>query len=493
MYKKKIFILVVSILTISMILAACAPAATPTESAAAPTEAPAEPTEAPAEPTAAPVEPTEAPAEPTEAPPEPTEEPAPAGPDPSGQTVTFWHVWGTGTPNEGLLAIVDQFNATNEWGITVDALDQGNYSDVEDAMNVSIQSGDVPNLVVAYSNALANWWQVDVLADLDSLIYDPSYGLTEEEIADFYEAAFMGPVMADGSRVGFPLSLSGNVMFYNVTWAQELGFENPPANTAEFIEQACAATAANNADDNPDNDGTGGLVMYVGASNVASWAYAFGDDMLADDGSGYAFDTPEMQGVAAFLKELWDQGCAFETESYPNPEFATRKALFTMSSTVGIPYQTSAFEAEDAFTDDQWIFIPFMGPDGQQAVNAFSQTIGLVNTTPEQNLAAWLFLKYLADPETQATWINASAYYPTRKSVSPLLADYSAQNPQWETGLQLLSVGQSEPARASWTTVRREVQNTFSAILQSDPDQIEPLLIELDAVAAEAVAELDQP
>jgi multiple sugar transport system substrate-binding protein/sn-glycerol 3-phosphate transport system substrate-binding protein len=391
-----------------------------------------------------------------------------------------------------MTAIVAEFNATNEWGITVEALDQGRYSDVEDAMNVGIQSGDLPNLVVAYSNALANWWQVDVLADLDEYLYDPVYGLTEEEVADFFDAAYMGPVMDDGTRVGFPLSLSGNVMYCNDTWAKELGFGSAPTTAAEFKEQVCAASAANNADDNPDNDSTGGLVMYVGASNVASWIYAFGDDMMADDGSGYEFNTPEIQAVAAFLKDLWDEGCAFETESYPNPEFATRKALFTMSSTVGIPYQLSAFEAEEAFADDEWVFVPFIGAEGGEAVNAFSQSIGLVNITPEQNMAAWLFLKYMSNPETQATWILGSAYYPTRQSVPPMLTDYAAANPQWDTGLLLLKVGQAEPARSSWATVRREVQNTFSAILQSDPDQIVHLLEELDAIAAEAVAELDQ-
>ena len=158
MLRKTFPIILAVAITTSLILAGCSPTATQQP------EEPAAPTEAPAEPTEAPAEPTDAPAEPTEAPPEPTEPPPPAGPDPSGQTVVFWMVWGTDTPFEALTAIVDEFNATNEWGITVEALHQGQYSDVEDAMNVGIQSGDLPNLVVAYSNALANWYQIDVYA-----------------------------------------------------------------------------------------------------------------------------------------------------------------------------------------------------------------------------------------------------------------------------------------------------------------------------------------
>ena len=38
--------------------------------------------------------------------------------DPTGQTVTFWHQH-SGIRETALLDIVNQFNETNEWGITV--------------------------------------------------------------------------------------------------------------------------------------------------------------------------------------------------------------------------------------------------------------------------------------------------------------------------------------------------------------------------------------
>lgn len=493
MFRKAFPILLAMIISYSLILTGCAPTSIPTEEPAEPTEAPPDPTVAPPEPTSTSLDPTEVPPEPgsTEEP-EPTEPPAPAGPDPSGQYIEFWHPWGYGIQHETMQAIIEEFNDNNEWLIHIEAVDMGGYSDIEDAIIDTSQSGDLPNLVVAYSSSLANWMQMDIMVDMDDFIYSQEYGLAEDEIADFFETAFLGAVLKNGTRVGFPLSQSINVIYYNSTWAKELGFDSAPTSTGELYEQACVATAANAADDNPDNDGTGGLVMYTGSSNVASWIFSFGGDIILEDSSAYDFTTPESESVAAFLKEIWDDGCAFMTQGYPHPEFASRKALFIMNSSVGIPYQLSAFEAEGAFSADEWIFIPFVGAEGGESVNAFSQTIGLVNTTPEKNLAAWLFLKYLSDPETQAKWISGSAYYPTRKSVSMVLSDYAAANPQWETGLELLAVGHAEPAMASWATVRREVQNTFSAILQGDHDQIVPLLEELDAIAAEAVVMLDQ-
>ena len=376
----------------------------------------------------------------------------------AGTTVTFWHVWGTGDPSEGMAAVVDTFNATNEYGITVEAVDQGRYGDAEDAMNAAIQSGDVPDAIVGYANALAGWYSVGTITDLQPYVDDPAVGFTAEEVADFYAGAYNGGVMADGARIALPLSQSANVLFYNISWAKDLGFDAPPANAAEFKEQVCAAAAANAADDDPDNDGTGGLVLYPSASNFMSFLYAFGDDGLTEDGTAYDFASEAAQEVAAYWKAMWDEGCAFPTESYPNPEFATRKALFTMSSTAGLPYQLAAFE--EAASADEWGFFPFLGPDGQMAVDAFGQYVAVVETNPVQKLATWLFLKYFTSPDAQAMWINASAYYPVRISTEDLLKDYIAENPLWVTGLELMQYGQTEPTMASWGSVRRALGDT---------------------------------
>jgi len=145
--------------------------------------------------------------------------------DPSGQTVVFWHVWGSGTPSEGLTAIVDDFNATNEWGITVELVDQGRYSDVEDSMNAAIQSGDLPDMVVGYTNALDTWYSVGSLTDITPYVEDPIVGLTADDLADFYEGVWSNGIGSDGARVGFPHGQSANVLFYNYTWGQELGFD----------------------------------------------------------------------------------------------------------------------------------------------------------------------------------------------------------------------------------------------------------------------------
>jgi multiple sugar transport system substrate-binding protein len=478
MSNKMFNVLLVVAVVFATVLAACA--------------APAPQAPAPATEAAAPaVEATEAPsAEATEAPAAaPTEEAMAPAVDPTGQKITFWHVWGTGLPSETMQAVVDDFNASNEWGITVEALDQGQYNDLEDAFNAAIQSGDLPDLVTGYTNAMANWYAVDAVVDLSPYINDANFGLTPEEQAAFFQGSLDGGKAPDGTLFAFPISQSENVLFYNSGWAKELGFENPPTNYEEFKAQACAAAEANTNDDNPDNDGTGGLVLYAGASNVASFVFANGGNMLNAAGDGYDFTDQTVVDVAEFWKDLWDSGCAFATESYPNPEFATRKALFTMSSTAGLPYQVAAFDAEDAIKDD-WTIAPFPGKDGGQAVDLYGQYVAIANTNPERMMATWLFVKYLTSPEAQAKWIEGSAYYPTRSDTLPLIEAYGAENAIWNYGLTFLDYGKAEPAWASWTTVRRDVGDSFNAIIQGTPADIPTLLEDLNGKAVQAIEEL---
>lgn len=490
---RKLSALVIFILLAAFVLTACGgttPTEEPTEETVEEveqaTEEPAEqPTEEPAEePTEEPMEePTEEPAEePTE---EPMEEP---GLDLSGTEIAFWHVWGTGTASEGLIAIADEFNNTNEWGITVELVDQGRQSDLEEAVNAAIASGDLPNVTPGFANAMANWYSVNVIREINEFLEHPDYGLSPEELDALYDGPFGQGTLSDGTQVGIPIHQSANVIFYNKSWAEELGFNSAPATSAEFKEQACAAAEANNSDDDPDNDGTGGLVHFPGASNIASWVYAFGGDIVNEIRDAYDLNSQTVLDVALFLKDLQDSGCTFATDSFPNPEMATRKALFTTSSTAGIPFQLAAFE--EAGNDDEWSLIPFPGPDGNLAVNAFGQLIGIVGTSPEQDLASWLWIRHFTSPEVQAQWINSSAYFPSQSTTVPLLTDYAAENPIWSLGLELSDLGKSEPNIAAHGAVRGAIQDAFFAIADAEDEAaVQAILDELQANAEELVAE----
>ena len=474
---KKISFLLSILMVFALVLSACAPAAP--EEPAAPVEEPAAPVEEPAEPVEEPME------EPMDEPEEPVmEQPF------AGTVVQFWHVY-SDTPGEGLQTLVDEFNATNEYGITVEALNQGNYGDVEDKFNAGIQSGDLPDVVMAYTNALADWYSVDSILDLNPYINDATYGLTSDQLADLYPHLKTAGTTPDGAWIAYPMTQSANVLVYNFTWGEELGFANPPATSAELKEVVCAA-ATENETKGGDFAGTGGLVYYPSATNWLHFLYAFRGDTLNDAGDAYDFTSQEAIDASMFIMDLKESGCAWQTESYPNPEQALRKAIITMSSTAGAPYYAAAFE-DVGNTTDVWGWLAAPGPDGHLAVDAFQQMLGIVPSTEAEQMASWLFVKWLTSPEIQARWVQISGYYGTQYSTEALLTDYASENPVWASGVQLAAIGPSEPQTfPAWSSVRRAINDAAAELWNAtDQAQVETILATLTQTANDLVDELN--
>jgi ABC-type glycerol-3-phosphate transport system substrate-binding protein len=391
----------------------------------------------------------------------------------------------SGANLEGMTAVVDTFNATNEYGITVEAVAQGSQSDLETAVNGAIATGELPSLTMGFANGLVRWYGLDVIAPLNDYIEDPVYGLSDEVQAGIFPGPYSSGTLPDGTQVGIPMHQSAQVLFYNFTWASELGFDEPPQNAAEFREQACAAAEANNSDDNPDNNGTGGLVYFPDASQMVPWVWAFGGEILTDDGTAYDLNNEAVVDAAVFLNDLVASGCTLTTPSFPNPEFAGRLALFAPSSTAGIPFQAAAMT--DAGNTDEWGAIPFPGPEGRY-VNAFGQMIGIVRTNPDADLASWIFLKYLTSPETQSTWIGFTGYFPSQSTTD--VGSRPTDDAIWGGALDLLVLGKAEPNLAAHGAVRGAIRDAFDAIAAAtSEEEIVSILDTLNETAAQMVAE----
>ncbi|MBK8051625.1 MAG: extracellular solute-binding protein [Anaerolineales bacterium] len=132
--------------------------------------------------------------------------------DPTGQTVVWWHNH-TGSRDENLKPLIEEFNKANEWGITIDAQSQGDYDAIRDKVNASIAAGEQPAaLIVGYQNDQSFYQLNDTLLDLNTLVDDLKWGLTAEDKADFYPVFLEQSVnpLFDNQRLGFPQSLDGS-------------------------------------------------------------------------------------------------------------------------------------------------------------------------------------------------------------------------------------------------------------------------------------------
>ena len=402
-----------------------------------------------------------------------------------GVKVTFWHAW-SGATGEAIQSLVEAFNAENEYGIVVESAYQGNYNDLYDKIDAAIQASDPPGLAVGYSYQIQEWdASQGIVADLEPYVNDPLWGLSPVQQADF-NPTFWEQEVIDGKRIGFPAQRSAQLIYYNLTWASELGFATPPSTPEEFKQQVCSAAQANKTDTDPKNDGTGGWTVSTTPSAVLSWIYAFGGEVIDPQGAGYRFNTPQTEAALTYLKELYDAGCAWQSaDDYPDEEFAARRALFVTGSLADLSFQTTAFER--AGNADQWTVLAFPSPRKQPVIDVYGPSFVLFEATVEEKLAAWLVVKWLTSPENQARFIAASGTYPIRSSTMDHLEEYAAKHPQWSAALQLLPFAQSEPGYASWSVVRWVVSEVGTQVFRYyfTADRIPATLELMDETAAE--------
>ena len=64
-------------------------------------------------------------------------------------------------------------------------------------------------------------------------------------------------------------------------------------------------------------------------------------------------------------------------------------------------------------------------------LNIYGASQSVFVSTPEEQLAAWLFIKWTSEAEQQATWASSTGYFPTRQAAADLLADYFAEHPTY--------------------------------------------------------------
>jgi ABC-type glycerol-3-phosphate transport system substrate-binding protein len=217
---------------------------------------------------------------------------------------------------------------------------------------------------------------------------------------------------------------------------------------------------------------------------MLGWFYAFGGDITISEGKGYQFNTQEVEDALTFLRDMYDDGCAWLSESQlPETEFANRQGLFATGSVVGIPFQEAAFA--NAESSDKWTVIPFPSSKGETAIDVYGPSFQVLTSEAENQLASWLFIKWLTSPENQAELSQASGFYPVRATSLEHLDILPRTYPQWAEAVDLLSLARSEPAFPSWRVVRWAVSDAATQLYRYyfTIDQIPSLVRLLDRTA----------
>lgn len=149
-----------------------------------------------------------------------------------GISIEFLHPW-TGETSVLVQGLANEFNMHNEWGIHVDVESAGGSDVLLDTLETRLAVNDMPELAVLYPFQAQRLDGDYYWLDLSKYIADPEWGLSEEELGDIPEI-FLRQNQVGSGLIGFPASASAIVLFYNRTWANELGFDALPTTPEEL-------------------------------------------------------------------------------------------------------------------------------------------------------------------------------------------------------------------------------------------------------------------
>ena len=407
--------------------------------------------------------------------------------------VTYWHNRPQ-ADQDILQGMLDEFNKTNKYGITATAEIAGAaYSDVYNKVTAAIQAGQPPSFSVAYQNQAAFYRGQGAVVDLTPFIKSKKYGLTDADMKDFFQTFLDSDKNPQykGEILGFPTQRSMEVMYVNMDWLNKLGYKEVPKDWKTFEEVVCKAAS--------EKDKYGWAFRHD-ASNFASQVFARGGRILAEDGQSYAFDSQAGVDTVTWIRDMFAKKCIVEIPvSEKNGEqnrFAAGQVLFTFGSSSGLPFYNDGVNKGGKFKLD----IALLPYTDKPHLNLYGASVSVYKTTPEQELATWLVIKWLSEKPQTVRWSVQTKYFPVRQSAKDdVLAAFKndkTYGPVADTYAKMfdwIQYAMIESPVAGYDPVRALIDTDLLSKVISDPKADVPALLKAVIAKSNAVLKENAP
>ena len=140
-----------------------------------------------------------------------------------------------------------------------------------------------------------------------------------------------------------------------------------------------------------------------------------------------------------------------------------RSVLCAGSCVARLPLYRSDVDAGAGFA---WDVAPVPYDGDLPIPDVYGASLTVCRSTPQQQLAAWLFIKWFTQPEPQSVWSHATGYFPVRRSTARDVASY------FRISYGLLPLGKPEPWVIGYGSVRQMIEDAMLQVLHgADLDQ----------------------
>ncbi|MFC7680258.1 ABC transporter substrate-binding protein [Paenibacillus sp. GCM10028914] len=354
--------------------------------------------------------------------------------------VVWWHSM-SGELGTVADKLISDFNAEHP-DIQVEGVFQGTYDESLNKLKASLGSASGPAMIQVYEIGSRFMMDTKAVKPVQDFIDAEQYDISslEPNIKSYYTF--------DDKLYSMPFNSSNPILYYNKDAFKAAGLdpENPPKTYEEVADAAKQLT----------KDGQTGASFAIYGWFIEQFFANQGVELLNNGNGRSEIATASQVNHAAGVKTLEWWKAMLDNKTLLNlgrktddtkKAFAAGQVAMMLDSTASLRGIVSASEGK---FEVGTAFLPKPSDGGAGGVIIGGASLWLLNNKTEaEQQGAWEFMKYLAEPKTQAYWHVNTGYFPvtTKAYDETIVKENLAKYPQFQTAIDQLH--QTEPNQAT--------------------------------------------
>ena len=317
--------------------------------------------------------------------------------------LTFWYPF-TGKIQEANEGLVEKFNESQD-RIHVTASTQGNYAEIEQKVRQSMVAGNQPDVFITVINSVSGLSKDGVTENLSPYMENDK----DFEIDDFIEGIVASSVV-DDKYYGLPYFNSTPLVYYNKNLFEEAGVTAENLSTWEGFQDTAAKVTKEGV-----IGGTQGETFWIYEANMNQK----NGQLFSEDKMKSQFASAEGVEAADFVLDMvkdesWQFPIGDQGIEQAQQAFQTGKAGMLFASTANLSTYLEASEAAG------FELGAAMLPEGDKRAVAVggSNIVMTAGLEEEKKQAAWEFIEFMTNTESNAWASEYTGYLPIRHSVA---------------------------------------------------------------------------
>ena len=359
------------------------------------------------------------------------------GPIAEGKASGTIDVWAMGTEGEKLQEFSAAFEKANpDAEVNVTAIP---WDAAHNKIANAIASGETPDV-----SLIGTTWMGE-FAEAGGLMPTPK-DLVDE--ADFFPGAW-GSTEVGGTSYGVPWYVETRVLYYRKDMAAKAGWSKAPQSWEELHQFATDLKAKGGA--------KYGLSLQPGQTGswqtVLPFSWSNGAAITNEAGTEYTIDSPEMVEALEYYTSFFDEGLS-QTRMLDPGELENGLADGTFGSFISGPWHTGLVE-EAGLSADEYAVAPLPGKDSGPGTSFVGGGDLAVFKDSDNTDAAWKYIQWLSEPETQQGFYDTVGDLPAVKAAWE--TGKLATDPQLQVFGKQLETTQAPPAVPTWEQVAASI------------------------------------